>query len=173
MGILNAIFAPFIVIYILMYSFFRYFEVSPRCLLWSILVADLARLIGISQEPLINRVQTVHLVRQVALPRIQRAASPIRAASRRELFGGDKVHQPVSKGDQRDRHEVSRHLSLVVLSLTSARTDSLRSSPALSLPSCFFSRSSIPSSCASKSHRTVPYSFISVSSPRYLPSLEA
>ena len=28
MGILNAIFAPFIVLYQLMYSFFRYFEVS-------------------------------------------------------------------------------------------------------------------------------------------------
>ena len=27
MGILNAIFAPFIVLYLLMYSFFRYFEV--------------------------------------------------------------------------------------------------------------------------------------------------
>lgn len=29
MGILNALFAPFIVIYLLMYSFFRYFEVRP------------------------------------------------------------------------------------------------------------------------------------------------
>ena len=29
MGMLNAIFAPFIVLYLLMYSFFRYFEVSP------------------------------------------------------------------------------------------------------------------------------------------------
>lgn len=28
MGILNALFAPFIVLYLLMYSFFRYFEVS-------------------------------------------------------------------------------------------------------------------------------------------------
>jgi len=28
MGILNAMFAPFIVIYLLSYSFFRYFEVS-------------------------------------------------------------------------------------------------------------------------------------------------
>jgi hypothetical protein len=28
MGILNAIFAPFIVLYVLMYSFFRYFEVG-------------------------------------------------------------------------------------------------------------------------------------------------
>ena len=27
MGILNAIFAPFIVLYLIMYSFFRYFEV--------------------------------------------------------------------------------------------------------------------------------------------------
>jgi hypothetical protein len=33
MGVLNAIFAPFIVLYLVMYSFFRYFEVgafSPR-----------------------------------------------------------------------------------------------------------------------------------------------
>jgi autophagy-related protein 9 len=28
MGVLNAIFAPFIVIYLLIYSFFRYFEVG-------------------------------------------------------------------------------------------------------------------------------------------------
>lgn len=27
MGILNAIFAPFIILYLLIYSFFRYFEV--------------------------------------------------------------------------------------------------------------------------------------------------
>lgn len=31
MGILNAIFAPFIILYLLIYSFFRYFEV---CLKW-------------------------------------------------------------------------------------------------------------------------------------------
>jgi autophagy-related protein 9 len=31
MGILNAIFAPFIVLYLLMYSFFRYFEVGCPC----------------------------------------------------------------------------------------------------------------------------------------------
>jgi autophagy-related protein 9 len=30
MGVLNAIFAPFIVLYLLIYSFFRYFEVSCR-----------------------------------------------------------------------------------------------------------------------------------------------
>lgn len=28
MGLINAVFAPFIVCYLLMYSFFRYFEVS-------------------------------------------------------------------------------------------------------------------------------------------------
>lgn len=27
MGLINAVFAPFIVLYLLMYSFFRYFEV--------------------------------------------------------------------------------------------------------------------------------------------------
>lgn len=31
MGILNAIFAPFIVLYLIMYSFFRYFEVCDAC----------------------------------------------------------------------------------------------------------------------------------------------
>lgn len=30
MGVLNAVFAPFIVLYLLMFSFFRYFEVSPK-----------------------------------------------------------------------------------------------------------------------------------------------
>ena len=36
MGILNAIFAPFIVLYLIMYSFFRYFEVCiyPYDCLW-------------------------------------------------------------------------------------------------------------------------------------------
>ena len=29
MGCINAIFAPFIVLYLVMYSFFRYFEVRP------------------------------------------------------------------------------------------------------------------------------------------------
>jgi len=36
MGVLNAIFAPFIVLYLLMYSFFRYFEVRDVCLFTSI-----------------------------------------------------------------------------------------------------------------------------------------
>jgi autophagy-related protein 9 len=35
MGMLNAVFAPFIVLYLLMYSFFRYFEVR---LLFSLLL---------------------------------------------------------------------------------------------------------------------------------------
>ena len=30
MGMLNAVFAPFIVLYLLMYSFFRYFEVRSK-----------------------------------------------------------------------------------------------------------------------------------------------
>lgn len=32
MGMLNAVFAPFIVLYLIMYSFFRYFEVRPFAL---------------------------------------------------------------------------------------------------------------------------------------------
>ena len=32
MGVLNALFAPFIVVYLLIYSFFRYFEVSQASL---------------------------------------------------------------------------------------------------------------------------------------------
>jgi autophagy-related protein 9 len=34
MGVLNAMFAPFIVLYLLMYSFFRYFEVGWQRLMW-------------------------------------------------------------------------------------------------------------------------------------------
>jgi autophagy-related protein 9 len=34
MGVLNAIFAPFIVVYLLVYSFFRYFEVSSGRSVW-------------------------------------------------------------------------------------------------------------------------------------------
>ena len=39
MALINAVFAPFIVLYLLMYSFFRYFEVryhSSTCLHWSL-----------------------------------------------------------------------------------------------------------------------------------------
>ena len=32
MGVLNALFAPFIVVYLLIYSFFRYFEVCQASL---------------------------------------------------------------------------------------------------------------------------------------------
>lgn len=34
MGVLNVIFAPFIVLYLLVYSFFRYFEVSISVSYW-------------------------------------------------------------------------------------------------------------------------------------------
>ena len=33
MAVINAVFAPFIVLYLLMYSFFRYFEVGIQALL--------------------------------------------------------------------------------------------------------------------------------------------
>ena len=52
MGILNAIFAPFIVLYLLMYSFFRYFEVGDvskimetkvQCFLFLLFVSNIIR----------------------------------------------------------------------------------------------------------------------------------
>lgn len=52
MGILNAIFAPFIVLYLLMYSFFRYFEVRTDIPLPSLLMLFVEA--GVSQGPVLN-----------------------------------------------------------------------------------------------------------------------
>ena len=41
MGMINAVFAPFIVLYLLMYSFFRYFEVRTAhdiALIWTLTI---------------------------------------------------------------------------------------------------------------------------------------
>lgn len=63
MGILNAIFAPLIVSYFLMYSFFRYFEVGATSS--GAVISMLTRLIAIPQRPVVDRRQAVHTVRSV------------------------------------------------------------------------------------------------------------
>lgn len=69
MGILNAIFAPFIILYLLIYSFFRYFEV---CLKWLKQEARyLIMTLGISQESIFNWKPTVYALCAVEIPRIQ------------------------------------------------------------------------------------------------------
>lgn len=74
MGILNAIFAPFIVVYLLMYSFFRYFEVRPFLLMmW---LFSMGRT-GILQEPVCNQRSRLHPLCAVEVPGIQRAAAPV------------------------------------------------------------------------------------------------
>lgn len=62
-GLVNAVFAPFIVVYLLMHSFFRYFEVRPLCLVSRFGCAAYGLMcVGISQEPILNRKSPVHAV---------------------------------------------------------------------------------------------------------------
>lgn len=60
MGILNAVFSPFIVLYLLMYSFFRYFEVSFAFFRFVSILTP--RLPGISQESISHRKPRIHAV---------------------------------------------------------------------------------------------------------------
>jgi len=61
MGILNAVFAPYIMVYLLMYSLFRHFEV----LLSSLVV------------PVFNRRLQIHPLRAIEVPGIWRASPPL------------------------------------------------------------------------------------------------
>lgn len=73
----NALFAPFIVLYLLMYSFFRYFEVRPsHSASSSAILSDTSysaspAVLGVPQEPFLNRWTDVHALRQVEVPRVQ------------------------------------------------------------------------------------------------------
>lgn len=68
-GLLNAVFAPFIVVYLLLYSFFRYFEVGGA--------SDQTDAAGVPQESIFHGWQAVHSLRPVEVPRVQRAASSL------------------------------------------------------------------------------------------------
>ena len=76
MGVLNAVFAPFIVVYLLVYSFFRYFEVGS----WPQNLQNLQA--GVSQEPVLHRQQAVYPICAMEVPRIQRATTLVRAQTR-------------------------------------------------------------------------------------------
>jgi len=80
MGILNAIFAPFIVLYLLMYSFFRYFEVGFLVPALSPVISNLTT--GISQRPIHDRGAPIHLLCRVEVQRVQRIASFFRKEAR-------------------------------------------------------------------------------------------
>ena len=115
MAIVNAIFAPFIVLYLLMYSFFRYFEVS------SFSSPDLTPLAGVTepipsmtccagipQEPVFDWRADVYAVREVEVPRVQRAPAPVPDPTRLVSPDRQEVHRPVSEGTHCPRHEVSQ-----------------------------------------------------------------
>ena len=59
MGILNAIFAPFIVLYLLMYSFFRYFEVC----LFDASIVDIIDILVFR-----STIRILHLLEDVVIP---------------------------------------------------------------------------------------------------------
>lgn len=98
MGILNAIFAPFIVLYVLMYSFFRYFEVGDmfkndgnKVQLFFLYSA------AISQGPIDHRRSTIHLLRQLEVSGVQRAATHIYSTVGRKLSSSKYVHWAISQ----------------------------------------------------------------------------
>jgi len=71
MGILNAVFAPFIILYLLMYSFFRYFEVSRPCscdFRPRFLMPPLA---GVPQESISYWIPSIHTLRSLEISGIQ------------------------------------------------------------------------------------------------------
>jgi hypothetical protein len=104
MGILNAIFAPFIVVYLLMYSFFRYFEVRVfSCRRWVILTPNA----GVVQEPVCDQRTRIHALRQLEVPRIQRITTPLRTTSQGIIPYRKYVHGPVSQRKASNHHEVS------------------------------------------------------------------
>ena len=82
MGILNAVFAPFIILYLLMYSFFRYFEVSWPYSTDSQPGSLMQPNAGISQESLSYRIASVHTLCTLEIPGIQRTTSSIREKAR-------------------------------------------------------------------------------------------
>jgi hypothetical protein len=101
MGILNVIFAPFIIVYLLMYSFFRYFEVI-QC--FSSIELTFA---GIPQKPIVNWRASIYAVCPVEVSRVQRAATSIQAAFGPKLSGCQDVHRSVSQGAYSFDHAVS------------------------------------------------------------------
>lgn len=131
MGILNAIFAPFIVLYLIMYSFFRYFEVSILYVFFRGHIDGLVH-IGISQRPFIHWWTEIYVIRQVEVPRIQRATTFLHAAVRRELPHCEHLHRTIPKRKDISHHEVFR-LCLIRLCSTDKRyLDSYPSSLELS-----------------------------------------
>ena len=78
-GVVNAVFAPLIVGYLLMHSFFRYFEVRLDFFVQSCyLLGDVG--VGISQEPILNRKSAVHTICEMDVSRVQRVAAYLREA---------------------------------------------------------------------------------------------
>lgn len=98
MGILNAIFAPFIVLYLLMYSFFRYFEVCLELYVLhfsaDFLLPSLSP-IGVSQEPVEYKRETLYPLRPMEVPRVQRAAASLYTQAQRVLPDGEHVYRPI------------------------------------------------------------------------------
>jgi hypothetical protein len=70
MGLINAAFAPFILLYLMMYSFFRYFEVHPLLFTQKVHILTLLPDPGVPQEPVVDRLTTVHAARAVEVPRV-------------------------------------------------------------------------------------------------------
>ena len=103
MGALNAIFAPFIVVYLLMYSFFRYFEVS--LIICAVRHRTQFGILGIPQQPFEHRRSVVHAVRPVEVPRVQRASASLQAPSERVVRNFKYLHRPVS---QRQSHNLGQ-----------------------------------------------------------------
>lgn len=104
MGILNAIFAPFIFLYMIMYSFFRYFEVRHSCFNCDVVAQHFA---GIPQKSVINRWSALHTLCAMEVSRVQRALASLHAAVRRVTPPSEHVHWPISQRED-DYHYAVR-----------------------------------------------------------------
>lgn len=103
MGLINAVFAPFIVLYLLMYSFFRYFEVRsfPAAFLLSLIFLTLPKKTGIPQKPLLNRFTTIHPFSPLAIPRVQRTPPPLPPAPKPRPPPLRSLRRPISQRKNR------------------------------------------------------------------------
>lgn len=84
MGILNAIFAPLVVLYFLMYSFFKYFEVRASVVSLSMPI-HIPELAAIPQRPVHHWRSAIYPLRPMEIQGIQRTPPYIYPPTGRKL----------------------------------------------------------------------------------------
>ena len=97
------IFAPFILVYLLMYWFFRSFKVRLSLhMMWQFSL----RRTGVLPEPVFNQRSRINTLRPVEVPGVQRASPPVRTTSQGIISRCGYIHGSVSQRKAGDRHRV-------------------------------------------------------------------